>query len=96
MTSPNLSRTDAATRYAKDLTERVVWTFLQAFGAVLVASGWFSVDGVTDLSIVQKAGVGGAAAVLALLKGVLAKRVGDPNSASTASDVGSAPAADLP
>ena len=67
--------------YVVDLVERVVWTFLQAFGAQLVASGWFTVAGVVDLSIVQKAAIAGLAAVLSLAKGVVAKAVGSPDSA---------------
>jgi hypothetical protein len=78
----SLSRVATARSYGRDLAERVVWTFLQAFGAMLVVSGFFSVEGVTDLSNLQKAGVGGMAAVLALLKGVVAKSVGDKNSPS--------------
>jgi len=73
---------EASKRYAVDLAERVTWTFLQAFGAQLVVSGWFSVDGVDDLSLLQKAGIAGAAAVLSLLKGLVAKHVGSPTTAA--------------
>jgi hypothetical protein len=69
-------------RYILDLIERVGWTFLQAFGAELVASGWFTVDGVTDLSVLQKAGIAGIAAVLSVIKGLVAKGVGSPNTAA--------------
>lgn len=73
--------------YLIDLAERVGWTAVQTFLAVLVASGWFSVDGVVDTSILQRAGIAAIAAVLALLKGVVAKLIGDRNSASTAPEV---------
>jgi hypothetical protein len=59
--------------YLADLAERCVWTALQAF---------LSVFTVTDLSTAKAAGVAAAAAVLALLKGVAARRVGDRNSAA--------------
>lgn len=69
-------------RYIVDLAERIGFTFLQAFGALLVVSGFFSVDGVTDVSIIQKAAIGAVAAVLALIKGIVAKAVGSPNTAA--------------
>lgn len=72
--------------YAKDLAERVVRTFAWAFGSVLIASGWFSVEGITDLSILSKAGVAGIAAVLALVGGLVVKalKIGDPATAGIA------------
>ena len=60
-------------QYLKDLAERVIVTFLGAFLAV------FSV---TDLSSAKAAGIAGAAAVLSLIKGLVAKKVGDTASAS--------------
>jgi hypothetical protein len=81
------NRTSTAGRYIKDLAERVFFTFAQAFGATLVAGGWFEVDAITDLSIVQKAGVAGIAAVLAVIKGVIAKAVSNRESASLAPGV---------
>lgn len=60
--------------YLADLAERVAWTAAQAF---------LSVFTVTDLSTAQAGGVAAAAAVLALLKGVVAKHVGDPDTAAT-------------
>jgi hypothetical protein len=73
-----------ASRFTRDLTERTVWTFAQTFGATLVASGWFSMAGITDLPILQKAAVAGIAAVLAVVKGLVASQVGQTGSASTA------------
>jgi Putative lactococcus lactis phage r1t holin len=69
-------------RYVLDLIERVGWTFLETFGAVLVASGFFTIDGVTDLAIVEKAAIAGIASVLAVIKGLVAKGVGSPNTAA--------------
>lgn len=57
-----------------DIVERCAWTFAQAFLAVFA---------VTDVSSARAAAVAGAAAVLAVLKGVVASRVGDHDSAST-------------
>lgn len=59
--------------YLADLAERCFWTALQAF---------LSVFTVTDVSTAKAGGVAAAAAVLALLKGVAAKRFGDPDSAA--------------
>jgi hypothetical protein len=70
-------------RYVLDLLERVGWTALQAFLAQLIASGFFSVDNVTDLSILQKAGVAALAAILSLAKGLAARTVGSPYTAAT-------------
>lgn len=64
--------------YLKDLTERVAKTFVQgALGAV-------GADQITsiDLSLLQSAGLGGAAAVLALLTGVVARYRGTRADAS--------------
>jgi hypothetical protein len=70
-------------KYILDLFERVAWTALQALLAQLIASGFFSVDNVTDLSILQKAGVAALAAVLSLAKGLAARAVGSPYTAAT-------------
>lgn len=59
--------------YIQDLAERVALTFAEAFLAVFA---------VTDLSTVESAATAGAAAVLSLLKGVVAKTIGDRKSAS--------------
>jgi hypothetical protein len=69
--------------YLKDLAERVAATWAQAFLATLVMGGWFSVDQITNLSILQKAAVAGIAAVIALAKGLVVKviGVGDPATA---------------
>ncbi len=69
-------------RYWIDVAERVFWTFLQAFGAQLVLSGWFTVDGVIDLSILEKAGLAGVAAALSFVKGLVARGVGSPTTAA--------------
>jgi hypothetical protein len=81
---PNLPTAGQAGRYALDLAERVAMTFIQAFLASLIAGGWFDVDQIRNLSIPQKAAVAGLAAVLALIKGIMARFVGSPDSASTA------------
>jgi len=59
--------------YAKDLAERVAVTFVQAFLAVFV---------VTDVSSAKTAAVAGAAAVLALIKGLAAKKAASGDTAS--------------
>jgi hypothetical protein len=66
-------------QYLKDLVERVVTTFVAAFVSVLVATGPMNLG---DLSVWQSAAAAGGAAVVSLLKGFLAKNVGDRNTAS--------------
>lgn len=75
--------------FSKDLLERVLSTF---FGAAFVAviGAWagsgLDAEHLNDLSAWQKlasAGIlAGGAAVFSLVKGMIAKNVGDPNSAS--------------
>lgn len=73
-----------AATYAKDLTERVVWTFLGGTAAVIAASG---PGDMLNATFWQAAATGGIAAVVALLKGLAAHYMGDRNSASTARGV---------
>lgn len=70
-------------RFIRDLVERVGSTYVQAFLGLLLASG-FAVDGVVDLSLVVKAAVAALPAALSLVKGLLARSVGDRESASLA------------
>lgn len=70
--------------YAKDLAERVIWTFLVAAGGVALAAGPADMF---HASLWQTAGTAGIAAAGSLLKGVLARAIGDRNSASTVSGV---------
>jgi hypothetical protein len=60
-------------KWLKDTVERVVFTFLEAFLAVVVASGqdWI------DVSTAQAAAVAGGAAALAVLKAAIASRKTD-------------------
>ncbi|MFF4848013.1 hypothetical protein [Streptomyces sp. NPDC001194] len=70
--------------YAKDLTERVLWTGAVAVGGVLVASG------PADMlhgSFWQSVGTAGIIAAGTLVKGLAARLFGDPNSASTAKGI---------
>ena len=62
--------------YVRDLAERVVVTFAQGF------LGSLGVTEMTDKSVWLAAVGGGVAAVTALLKGLVAKRVGNNESAS--------------
>lgn len=76
--------TKTAQTYAKDLIERVIWTFLAAAGGVAVAAGPADM---LNASFWQTVGTAGVVAVGTLVKGILARFVGDKNSASTASGV---------
>lgn len=58
--------------YLRDLGQRVVFTFAFTF---------LSMFTLADLGTAKEAAVAGGAAVLMLIKGWLAKQVGDPNTA---------------
>lgn len=70
--------------YARDLIERVIWTFLGAAAAVALAGGPADM---LSVSFWQGAGTAGLAAVVTLVKGLAARLVGQRNSASTAPGV---------
>jgi hypothetical protein len=74
----------SARTYVVDLLERVIWTFLGAAGAVALAAGPADM---LSVSFWEGAGTAGLAAVVALLKGLGARVVGQRNSASTAPGV---------
>lgn len=78
--------TQAAT-YIRDLVERLIRTFVQAFLGTLIAANWFSVDQIRNVSTLQAAGLAGIAAVLSVVTSVIAKFVGKPESASLAPGV---------
>ncbi|MFF8458513.1 hypothetical protein ACF06T_28740 [Streptomyces albidoflavus] len=67
--------------YARDLFERVVATYLQAFVGALVFTAPF------DLAMWQTAAMAGVASVGALVKGLVARWRGATNSASLAKEV---------
>jgi hypothetical protein len=73
-----------AKTYAVDLAERVIWTFLIAAGGVALAS---DPADMFHASFWETVGTAGLVAVGSLVKGVIAKFRGDPNSASLAKDV---------
>lgn len=70
--------------YAKDIAERTLWTSATAVGGVLVAAGPANM---LDLSFWKGAGLVGLMAGGTFLKGLAARLIGDPNSASTARGV---------
>lgn len=65
--------------YIRDLVERVVTTFVVAGAGVVVAAG---PAGLVDVSMWKAAAIAGLAAVGSLIKGLAAKTVGNPHSAS--------------
>ncbi|MGI3198453.1 holin [Streptomyces sp. GTA36] len=73
-----------AETYARDLAERVVWTFLGAAGAVALAGGPADM---LHVSFWEGAGTAGLAAAVSLIKGVAARAISQKNSASTAPGV---------
>lgn len=85
MTDPQLP--DAGTigrtagTYARDLAERVLATFLQAFIGGIVLTQPF------DLAMWQSAAMAGVAATMSLVKGLLARFRSVTNSASLAKGV---------
>lgn len=74
-------------RYVKDLIERVAATFVVTFLGTLVSGGWFDIDQIRDLGAPKAAALAAVAAVLSLIKGVVAKFVADKQSASLAPGV---------
>jgi hypothetical protein len=74
----------AMSTYVKDLIERIVATFVMAFLAVLVTAG--QTDGL-NVEVGEAAVVAGIAAVASLVKGLIAKHLGDTESASVAPGV---------
>lgn len=70
--------------YARDLIERIIWTFLGAAAAVALAAGPADM---LSVSFWQGAGTAGLAAVVTLVKGLAARLIGPKNSASTAPGV---------
>lgn len=76
--------TSTVKTYARDLAERVVWTFLAAVAAVALASGPADM---LHASFWQAAATAGVAAVVTLVKGLAARFVGNRNSASTVKGV---------
>lgn len=67
-----------------DILERVVWTFIQAFSAVMTGAQVFS----WDVPLWQQAAASGLASVFATLKGFAASRLTNLDSASFPSTEG--------
>lgn len=67
--------------YVSDLAERVLWTFLAAAGGVALAAGPADL---LHATVWEAAGAAGIAAAVSLVKGIAARYVGEPNSASSA------------
>ncbi|MFG2780838.1 hypothetical protein ACGFY7_23660 [Streptomyces prunicolor] len=88
MSEINLPEVDTvvktAATYARDLAERIVWSFLGGTTAVVVAAGPADMF---HASFWQAVGTGGLAAVVSLGKGLAARWRGATNSASTAKGV---------
>ncbi|MFB7473974.1 hypothetical protein [Kitasatospora sp. NPDC056184] len=63
-------------RYARDLAERTAATYAESVIGLLL------VGGITGLSSLQAAAVGGIPAGLALIKGALGRYLGHPETAS--------------
>lgn len=66
--------------YARDLAERVIFTFLAAEAAIATAAGPADM---LHAGFWQAMGTGGLAAVVTLVKGIVARGIGAKNSAST-------------
>lgn len=69
-----------------DISERVVWTFIQAFSGVMTGAQVFA----WDVPLWQQAAASGMAAIFSTLKGVAASRLGKMDTASLPSTEGEA------
>lgn len=69
-------------KFLRDLAERVVATYLQAFAGLLIA-GW---SDAVNVGTVRAAAVAAIPAALSALKGLVAQRFGDPDSAALVAD----------
>lgn len=67
---------------ALDVVERTLWTYVQAYLGLWIASG-VGISAIADLSMADKALVSVLPAVLAVVKGLAASRVGATDSAAT-------------
>lgn len=70
--------------YVKDLAERVVVTFLEAWAGAWLLLADRRLDQLFEPKLL---GAAGTAAALSLLKGLAARRVGDEESASLVAEV---------
>lgn len=72
--------------FVRDLVERVAWTFAQAFLGAITLPALVDIvsGGEAAMPTLHAALLAGAAAVLSMLKGVAASRLGTPGTASTA------------
>lgn len=68
--------------WAQDTAERATKTFIQVFVLQLIASGWFTMEGINDYSIVKKAALAAGAAALSLITSAFSKMFGSPETAS--------------
>jgi Putative lactococcus lactis phage r1t holin len=73
---------DRRVRYVRDIIERILKTWAEAFLMFMTASGPLNVEAVTDIDLLTKAGLSGVAAVFALLLGLVGKKIGSPNTAA--------------
>lgn len=84
MTVPSLPSTGAVVsgtkKFLRDLTERVLWTFLATVAALVSAAGPLDM---LSLGFWKSVLIAGLTAVVTFLKGVAAKVIGNSDSAST-------------
>jgi hypothetical protein len=79
--TPSVPSVNTATLWLKDLAERVVTTFVEAVVAAYLASG-LSINQLVKVGSLEKLGFAGIVAVMALVKGVIAGKIGNKSSAS--------------
>jgi hypothetical protein len=67
----------------KDVAERVVKTYVEAFVGLLLASNVFDVNGVVHLDLAQQAAVAAIPAVLSVILSLVSKPVGSDNDSAS-------------
>jgi hypothetical protein len=74
--------TDSVKKWFRDAAERALRAAVGSFCAVMLSGSVFSMDGVADTSIVQRAAIAGLGAAASVVLSLAAKWAGDPTNAS--------------
>lgn len=68
--------------WAVDAGERAAKTFAQVFALQMIASGWFSMNGIVDFSVPKRCAFAAGGAALSVISSALSKAFGNGADAS--------------